>query len=87
MDKYDKGKLKVLIKMVLIVNSPKFLTSNQICGVINNYDWGFRTDITSSVVGKLLGYELRSKKGRKHFLDCIETKKRNKITAYRFKPS
>ena len=83
MDKYDKSKLKVLIKMILIQQSPNYLTSNQLCSIINNYDWGFRSSITSSVVGKLMAYEL-GKTGRKHFMDSIELKRSGKYSRYRY---
>ena len=85
MNKYDKGKLKVLIKMILINESPKSLTSNQISSKINKYDWGFKTNITSAKISKLLAYEL-SKNGRmNHFMQDIKTKRgKNNIKLYSF---
>lgn len=74
MENVDKGKLKVLIKMILLERSPKRLTANQIQNIINKHDWGFRTSITTPMVGKLLSYEL--KKNNNNFLDCIQSSKK-----------
>ena len=83
MNDNDKGKLKVLIKMILIHKSPQSLTANQLTKFINNYDWGFKTDITSTKVGRLMSYEL--KKYDRHFMDEIETVKKGGVTAYYIK--
>lgn len=81
MDKIDKAKLKVLIKMILIQKSPNRLTSNQLANIINKYEWGFRTSITSAKIGKLLSYELV--KTDYHFLNNIKkSKKRNGTSVY-----
>lgn len=81
MNECDKCKLKVIIKMILIQRSPKKLSSKQLANIINKYDWGFRSEITSIKVGKLIGYELN--KRTKHFMDDIETSsQRNGTTVY-----
>lgn len=80
MDKYDKGKLKVLIKMVLIQKSPRYMSANQISNFINQYKWGFRTSITSAKVSKLLSEELMKKD--KHFLSGIDSRKRGGVKVY-----
>ena len=85
MNEVDKGKLKVLIKMILISKSPNYLTSNQIASIINEYDWGFKTNINSVKVGRLLSYEL--KKTNSHFLMNIESKKERGISYYMFNKS
>lgn len=59
MDKVDKAKLKCLIKMILIHESPNQLNANQLAYVINKYDWNFRTHVTSRLIGALLKYELK----------------------------
>lgn len=82
MDKIDKSKLKVLIKMILIQRSPDSLTSNQISQIINSYEWGFQTSISSAKIGKLLGYELSKKNG--HFMNDIGTFKRNGVNVYKY---
>lgn len=82
MDKIDKSKLKVLIKMILIQRSPDSLTSNQINQIINSYEWGFQTSISSAKIGKLLGYELSKKNS--HFMNDIETFKRNGVNVYKY---
>lgn len=80
MDRYDKAKLKVLIKMILIQKSPKRLTANQLTEIINKYNWGFRTSITSAKIGRLLAYEL--KKHDKNFLSNVKASKRRGILVY-----
>lgn len=80
MDKYDKAKLKVLVKMILIQKSPKYLTANQISTIINKYKWGFRTSISSAMIGKLLTEELMKKNN--HFLSSIDTRKRGGVKVY-----
>lgn len=82
MDKIDKSKLKVLIKMILIQRSPDSLTSNQISQIINSYEWGFQTSISSAKIGKLLGYELSKKNG--HFMSDIGTFKRSGVNVYKY---
>lgn len=86
MDKYDKGKLKVLIKVVLVQRSPKKLTANQISNIINKHRWGFKTDISSSKISKLLSLELR--KSGVHFMDNIKSSnKRNGVLVYYYDSS
>ena len=80
MDMIDKAKLKVLIKLILIENSPKSLSSNKLAEIINKYKWGFRTQITSAKIGKLMGYEL--KKHDKNFLSSIESVKKGGVLVY-----
>lgn len=81
MDKYDKGKLKVLIKVILLQRSPKKLTANQISNIINSHRWGFKTDVTSSKISRLLLSELR--KSGVHFMDKIKSSsKRNGVLVY-----
>ena len=80
MDMVDKAKLKVLIKMILIEKSPKKLSSNQLANIINRYKWGFRTQITSAKIGKLLSYEL--KKNNNNFLSSIESVKNGGVLVY-----
>ena len=83
MDKIDKAKLRVLIKMILIQKSPKYLTSKQLADIINKYNWGFRTNISSAKIGKLMSVELNKKSN--HFMDCIQSRKRkNDIKVYRY---
>ena len=82
MNKIDKSKLKVLIKMILIQRSPDSLTSNQISQIINSYEWGFQTSISSAKIGKLLGYELSKKNG--NFMNDIGTFKRNGVNVYKY---
>ena len=83
MDKVDKAKLKVLIKMLLIVNSPKVLTSNQLANMINNFKWGFNTDITSTMISSLMRSELG--KYNSHFLEGVSSHKRGGSVAYSVK--
>ena len=67
--------------MILINKSPNFLTSRQITNIINQYTWGFSTDINSRKVAKLLKNELR--KSGVHFMMDIESKKgQNNILRY-----
>lgn len=68
--------------MILINRSPMYLTSNQIANIINDYEWGFQTTITSAKVGKLLSYELR--KGNNHFMNDILLSKRKGINVYKY---
>ena len=82
MDKVEKAKLKVLIKMILIHNSPEYMTAKQICEIINNYNFGFRSTITPVKVGKLLNVEL--KKGCLHFLDDINMKEYGNFKTYKY---
>ena len=69
MDKYDKGKLKVLIKNILLYEYPRFLSSNQLAKIINQHDYAFRSNVTSAKIGKLLGEELM--KHDNNMMDCI----------------
>ena len=78
----DKAKLKVLIKMILIVNRPKELTARQIVSIINNYKWGFNSEIDSRNLSKLLSYEL--KKHDNHFLRGVKSIKRGSSLKYFF---
>lgn len=81
MNSNDKSKLKVLIKMILIQQSPKYMTSSQICDIINKYNWGFKTNITSNKIGKLLHSELR--KSDYNFMSDIKSRKgKNKLMEY-----
>ena len=80
MDKMDRAKLKVLIKMILIQRSPKQLTANQLADIINKYDFAFRTSITSAVIGRLLSGELN--KNQSHFMDMIKVKELGGIKKY-----
>ena len=80
MDMIDKAKLKVLIKMILIEKSPKKLSSNQLAKIINQHKWGFRTQITSAKIGKMMGYEL--KKHDKNFLSSIKSVKNGGVLVY-----
>lgn len=82
MSESDKDKLKVLIKMILIQKSPKYLTAKQISNIINQYTWGFKSDVNSRKVGRLLKKELR--KSGMHFMMDIECKKgKDNIFTYR----
>ena len=65
MDKIDKAKLKVLIKMILIQKSPEYLSANELKNIINKYKWGIKTPITNKVISKILSSELN--KNEKHF--------------------
>ena len=69
----DNAKLKVLIKYILIQESPSGLTASQITSIINQYNWGFKSAITSSKIGKLLGYEIS--KHDTNFLKNIDSRK------------
>lgn len=80
MNMYDKGKLKVLIKAILIHNSPKELTSKQIADTINSHEWGFTTAITSPKIASIMNYELN--KSGKHFMENIVMTKKNRINRY-----
>ena len=80
MNDVDKGKLKVLIKQILLEKSPRALTANQLTNIINKHKWGFSSPITSAKIGKLLTMEL--KMNHNHFLDCIVVKKRGGTYAY-----
>ena len=80
MNMYDKGKLKVLIKSILINNSPKEMTSKQLADIINAHDWGFNTYITSPKIASLMNYELN--KSGKHFMENIVTIKKKGINRY-----
>ena len=71
MDKYDKGKLKVLIKMILLNRSPKKTSAKQLANIINKNSWGFKTEINSRIIGMLLRNEL--KKHDNHFMSKIES--------------
>lgn len=83
MNNNDKGKLKVLIKMILIHKSPQSLTANQITNFINDYNWGFKTDINSTKVGRLMSYEM--KKHDRNFMDNICSVKKGGVPAYYIK--
>ena len=84
MDRFDKGKLRVLIKMILIERSPKWMTANQITNIINSHNYGFRTDITASKVSKLINME--SNATNSVFMKNIHKKKgKNKINMYQYK--
>lgn len=80
MNDIDKAKLKVLIKKILIDESPKSLTANQIVSIINNFEWGFKIDINSRNVSKLLQYELNKKE--KHFLNDVKSLKNGGVIKY-----
>ena len=80
MNNRDKDKLKVLIKMILIQNSPKKFSSNQLARYINKYNWGFSESISSAKIGKLLGYELNKK--NYHFLKNIIMSKQRGVLVY-----
>lgn len=71
MDKYDKAKLKVLIKMILLERCPKKTTANQLANIINENTWGFRTDISSNIISSLMKNEL--KKTDNHFMNMIKS--------------
>ena len=70
MNNIDKAKLKVLIKMVLIMKHPDYLKASEIVSFINCYEWGLKTEITSTLISNLLKAELN--KGNKHFLEDID---------------
>ena len=77
----DKGKLRVLIKMILLTNSPKKMSANQLANRITEYHWAFRTDINSAKIGKLLREELN--RSNKSFMSsCIKSHKRGNIFVY-----
>ena len=80
MDKIEKAKLKVLIKMILINKSPEYISSKKICDIINKYDWGFRSSITSKSISMLLKQELA--KGNNHFMRDIELVKSGRGYVY-----
>ena len=80
MDSIEKGKLKVLIKMVLISKYPLELTARQLSDIINSYDFGFRTSINSRTIGDLINSELR--KHDRHFMENISSRKKNNIRVY-----
>ena len=83
MDKIDRGKLKVLIKMILLQKKGRYLTAKQICNIINDESWGFRSSITSPMVSRLLREELKRKDN--HFLDCIDSRKWRSGVVYTIK--
>lgn len=80
MDSIEKGKLKVLIKMILIQKYPYELTARQLSDIINSYDFGFRTSINSRTIGNLINREL--KKHDKHFMENITSRKEKNIRVY-----
>ena len=80
MNKIDKAKVKVLIKMILLQKSPRKLTAKQIASVINMYDWGIRTPVTSTKISTLLKDEL--KKNHKNFLSGVTSSKSRGILVY-----
>lgn len=80
MDEIEKGKLKVLIKMILIMKYPCEVTARQMSDFINSYEWGFRTPITPRLISKLLLVEL--KKHDKHFMDNINQRKQFNYNLY-----
>lgn len=76
----DRTKLKILIKAILISRYPKGLTAAQLTDIINNYEWGFKSSVTSSKIGKLLGYELS--KHDTNFLKDLYSRKKNGANVY-----
>ena len=76
----DKGKLKALIKMILINEYPRKLTANQINTIINKYDWGFRRNVSSAIIGKLLNYELN--KHNNNFMNNVAYEKKGGVNVY-----
>jgi len=78
MDKMEKTKLRVLIKSILVYKSPNCLSANQLANIINEYDWGFRTSITSRKIGKFLSYELKNT----HFLNNIHSIEKGGVLVY-----
>lgn len=76
MNNTDKNKLKVLVKMILIQRSPRFLTAKQIVNIISEYEWGFKTEISPSKVAKLM-FEMNKNGG---FMKNIELKRRRNDT-------
>ena len=84
MNETDKAKLKVLVKMILIQKSPKWMTANQISSIINEHNWGFHTDISPSKVSKLISMEL-SKRNKNRFMENVNMGKgKNKINVYQY---
>lgn len=85
MNECDKCKLKVLIKRELVQRSPKALTSNEICNLINKYDYGFRVEIDSYIVASILYSE--TNKPNKHFMEnIVQKKKRNGTKTWTYVP-
>lgn len=82
MDAIDKAKLKVLVKMLLIQRSPKHYTAKQLSDIINLYDWGFHSPITTKSLTNIINYEL-GKNGH-HFLEDIECKKRGNYRIFKY---
>lgn len=78
MDSMEKIKLRVLIKSILIHKSPNQLSAHQLAEIINEYDWGFRTGITSRKIGKFLSYELKNT----HFLNSIYSIEKGGVLVY-----
>ena len=66
--------------MILIQQSPKSLTANQLSDIINKYDWGFRTNITSKKISKVLSYEISRKEN--HFMNMIKKEYDGKYMRY-----
>lgn len=62
--------------MILIQRSPNYMTANQLQDIINKYNWGFRTNITSNKISKLLHVELN--KSDNNFLKDIKIRKNKK---------
>ena len=82
MNEIDKGKLKVLIKMILIQKSPEYLSVNELKNIINRYKWGIKTPITNKVISKVLSSELNKKE--KYFMEYIHCNKLGKILVYSY---
>ena len=80
MDSIEKGKLKVLIKMILIQKYPYELTARQLSDIINSDDFGFRTSINSRTIGDLINREL--KKHDRHFMENINSRKEKSTHVY-----
>ena len=80
MDRYDKAKLKVLIKKILLERSPKKTTANQLANIINKNKWGFRTEVNSNIISSLMKSELN--KSSSHFMDMIESSNRRSGVVY-----
>ena len=81
LNKSDRDKLKIIIKMLLLERSPNFVSASQIASYVNSYRWGLKNEVTSVKISSLLRVELN--KNQKHFLDTIEYRKRSRGYVYR----
>ena len=70
--------------MILINKYPYEVSARQISDIINSYEWGFRTPITSRTISKLLQMEL--KKHDKHFLSNVYHKRVKNLNTYSIYP-